>query len=160
MTAPENAPPVELVDAAVNAWFTATPRVALMHDLQEHFRERMRATLAAVDFLASAAGDSQTAAARDVLAERQRQISAEGWTLRHDDKYDMGQLSSAAGCYAMFTLAFPPGVPARYWPWSSEWWKRSQDQRRNLVKAGALILAEIERLDRAAVRQRSQRQEA
>lgn len=151
MTAPENAPPVEIVDAAVTAWFTTTPRAALMHDLQEHFRERMRAALAAVGFPAPTAGDAQTAAARDVLAERERQIHSEGWTPEHDDKYEMGELSSAAGCYAMFTLAFPPGDPASFWPWPSEWWKPSEERRRNLVKAGALILAEIERLDRAAL---------
>ncbi|CAB3705235.1 hypothetical protein [Achromobacter piechaudii] len=61
MTAPENAPPVELVDAAVNAWFAAGPRAALTRDQQEHFRERMRAALAAVGFLAPAAGDARDA---------------------------------------------------------------------------------------------------
>jgi len=34
------------------------------------------------------------------------------------------------------------------WPWGKEWWKPS-DRRRDLVKAGALIAAEIDRLDRA-----------
>ncbi|CUJ54388.1 hypothetical protein [Achromobacter sp. 2789STDY5608628] len=102
---------------------------------------------------APAAGDAQTAAARDVLAERQRQISVEGWTPDHDDQYWKGQLASAAGCYAMFTLAYPAGEPVSYWPWLPGWWKPSAEPRRNLVKAGALILAEIERLDRAAQRQ-------
>ncbi|MGN3704502.1 hypothetical protein [Achromobacter xylosoxidans] len=101
---------------------------------------------------APAAGDAQTAATRDVLAERQRQISAEGWTPDHDDQYQTGQLASAAGCYAMFTQAYPAGDPVSYWPWSEAWWKPSAEPRRNLVKAGALILAEIERLDRAAQR--------
>lgn len=88
-------------------------------------------------------------AARDVLAERQRQISAEGWTPEHDDGQEDYKLASAAGCYAMFTLAYPAGDPPSYWPWDRSWWKPSADRRRNLVKAGALILAEIERLDRA-----------
>lgn len=35
------------------------------------------------------------------------------------------------------------------WPWSGEWWK-PKDRRRDLVRAAALIVAEIERLDRAA----------
>lgn len=35
------------------------------------------------------------------------------------------------------------------WPWDASWWKPNA-RRRNLVKAGALILAEIERIDRAA----------
>ncbi len=94
-----------------------------------------------------------TAAARDVLAERQRQISVEGWTPEHDDRHTTGALATAAGCYAMFTLAYPPGDPVSFWPWSPSWWKPSDESRRNLVKAGALILAEIERLDRAAQRQ-------
>lgn len=98
-----------------------------------------------------AAGDALTDAARDVLAERQRQISVEGWTPAHDDQYTLGQLASAAGCYAMFTQAYPPGDPVDFWPWARTWWKPSAGPRRNLVKAGALILAEIERLDRAAI---------
>lgn len=36
---------------------------------------------------------------------------------------------------------------AYHWPWSREWWK-PKNPRRDLVKAGALIVAEIERLDR------------
>jgi len=94
----------------------------------------------------------QTAAARDVLAERERQISAEGWTTEHDDEHGKGELSDAAACYALF-WPFNAGktakpVPANFWPWSLEDWKPS-DRRRNLVKAGALILAEIERIDRS-----------
>lgn len=89
-----------------------------------------------------------TTAATDVLAERQRQMSAEGWAPEHDDEHDNGQLASAASCYALFADAQGFSVPA-HWPWSGSWWKQS-GQRRDLVKAGALILAEIERLDRAA----------
>ena len=89
-----------------------------------------------------------TAAATDVLAERQRQISAEGWNPEHDDEHVEGQLSDAAACYALFATDQRKPVPA-HWPWSDNWWKQS-GQRRDLVKAGALILAEIERIDRAA----------
>lgn len=96
--------------------------------------------------------DTISAAARDVLAERQRQVSIEGWTPEHDDAHADYKLSSAAGCYAMFTLAYPAGDPPSFWPWDKSWWKPSAAQRRNLIKAGALILAEIERLDRAASR--------
>lgn len=116
------------------------------------FQEAVKDLLAAVRMFrpAPVAGDAQTAAARDVLAERQRQISVEGWTPEHDDRYTTGALATAAGCYAMFTLAYPPGDPVSFWPWSPSWWKPSDESRRNLVKAGALILAEIDRLDRAA----------
>lgn len=91
-----------------------------------------------------------TAAATDVLAERQRQIMAEGWTPEHDDEYEHGELADAAGCYALSSELFDcAGEPPRSWPWPDEWWKPG-NRRRDLVKAGALILAEIERLDRSA----------
>jgi hypothetical protein len=106
------------------------------------------------------AGDWETAASRDVLAERQRQIGVEGWTPEHDDEHDGGEMAQAAACYAMgkaelrstHRLSSQPNPATgihRLWPWDIDWWRPS-DRRRNLVKAGALILAEIERLDRAS----------
>lgn len=90
--------------------------------------------------------EPQTAAARDVLAERQRQISAEGWTPEHDDEHRDGSMALAASCYACASAGFDDA--ARDWPWSDDWFKPSSP-RRDLIKAGALILAEIERIDRA-----------
>ena len=91
-----------------------------------------------------------TAAAADVLAERKRQVTTEGWTPGHDDEYEHGELADAAGCYALSSELFDcAGEPPRPWPWPDEWWKPT-NRRRDLVKAGALILAEIERLDRAS----------
>ncbi|USE79028.1 hypothetical protein NDR89_20540 [Cupriavidus gilardii] len=102
--------------------------------------------------LAQAMPSALSAAARDVLAERQRQIEAEGWTPEHDDEHDDNQLAMAAAWYAT-----PPFVRHAldekglgFWPWAQEWWKPA-DRRRNLEKAGALVIAEIERLDRAAM---------
>lgn len=93
---------------------------------------------------------ADAAAAADVLAERQRQVTAEGWTPGHDDEYEHGELADAAGCYALSSELFDcAGEPPRPWPWPDEWWKPT-NRRRDLVKAGALILAEIERIDRAA----------
>lgn len=94
----------------------------------------------------------ESQACQDVIAERQRQVNAEGWTPEHDDEHGCGELASAASCYAtQGRYHYPtPGKPSPIWPWAPEWWKPS-DYRRNLVKAGALILAEIERLDRASV---------
>ncbi|HEE0992241.1 TPA: hypothetical protein R6414_003145 [Klebsiella pneumoniae] len=90
------------------------------------------------------------AAAAAVLAELKRQVAAEGWTPGHDDEYEHGELADAAGCYALSSELFDcAGEPPRPWPWPDEWWKPT-NRRRDLVKAGALILAEIERLDRAA----------
>lgn len=98
-------------------------------------------------------------AARDVLTERQRQINAEGWTPDHDDEHDRGELAVAAALYALRRKADPllwitsgdrPNANARFLESVREWVKPC-DTRRSLVKAGALILAELERLDRAAI---------
>lgn len=118
------------------------------------FLQAVKDLLAAVRTFrpAPAAGNAQTAAARDVLAERQRQISTEGWTPERDDQYATGDMASAAACYASLgRYHYPePGKPGPNWPWAAKWWKPST-YRRNLEKAGALILAEIERLDRGAI---------
>ncbi|HBS0234654.1 TPA: hypothetical protein L9968_002084 [Klebsiella aerogenes] len=98
------------------------------------------------------------AAVTDVLAERQRQVTAEGWTPEGDDDYTDGELPRAASCYALMAwreeclsdgeyTASQKAIP-HHWPWDPAWWKPT-DPRRDLVKAGALILAEIERIDRA-----------
>ncbi|MGP1950539.1 ead/Ea22-like family protein [Citrobacter freundii] len=84
----------------------------------------------------------------DVISERQRQQSVEGWTPEHDDAYQNSELADAAACYAIHAHNQGFSTPA-HWPWRPEWWKQS-GARRDLVKAGALILAEIERIDRAA----------
>jgi hypothetical protein len=98
-----------------------------------------------------------TLAAQDVLAERQRQVNAEGYEPEHDDEHVNGEIGAMAAFYAM-----PDG--ARDWPATETgygetfgeaikpegWEGKTGDRRRELVKAGALILAEIERLDRAA----------
>lgn len=87
----------------------------------------------------------------DVLAERKRQIEQEGWSLEHDDKHTAGSLADAAGCYcvsAKYHEMGIPGYPPTGWPWSTSWWK-PKDRRSDLVRAAALIIAEIERLDRA-----------
>lgn len=86
---------------------------------------------------------SLTDALRDVIAERQRQVSVKGWTPEHDDTYTCGELSGTAISY------IEPMEAVFYWPaeWHDDSFKPS-DERRNLVKATALLLAEIERLDR------------
>lgn len=98
-----------------------------------------------------------TKAAQDVLAERQRQIRAEGWTPEHDDEHAGGQMADAAAAYALeashqvggMMPSAPNDVPPSIWPWDEKWWK-PKGARTNLVRAAALLLAEIERLDRAA----------
>ncbi len=82
-------------------------------------------------------------AAADVLAERHRQITVKGWTPEHDDTYIGFELGAAAISY------IEPMEAENYWPadWHDDSFRPS-GYRRNLVKAAALLLAEIERLDR------------
>lgn len=97
-----------------------------------------------------------TRAARDVLAERRRQVTAEGFSVAHDDAHADLSLGMAAALYAaprddLKIASFDDnGVRlADPWPWSKRWDKRQAHKRRKrLVIAGALILAEVERLDR------------
>ena len=88
-------------------------------------------------------------------AERQRQIAQEGFTTRHDKKkHPLDQLALAASCYALpegMRNPISPQEPPLWWPWSRDWWKPSGNTRqgriRDLEKAGALIAAEIDRLE-------------
>ncbi|MDQ4340904.1 hypothetical protein RBT91_15955 [Pseudomonas aeruginosa] len=66
-------------------------------------------------------------------------------------------MARAAACYALAGSSAPSDGTAALlvslaWPWDEQWWKPST-ARRDLVKACALALAEIERLDRAAADQ-------
>lgn len=98
-------------------------------------------------------------AEQDVLDERRAQRTREGFDAAHDDQHASGELAMAAACYAtvaahppgFYRAVFRPGVPMQSWPWDREWWKPKND-RRDLIRAAALILAEIERLDRAEAR--------
>lgn len=92
----------------------------------------------------------------DVQAERRRQVETEGFDASHDNMATKGQIARAAGCYALHAggigTDWPTGIrngSALFWPWDEEWWK-PKPPRENLVRAGAMIIAEIERLDRAA----------
>lgn len=94
-----------------------------------------------------------------IANERLRQIGYEGWTPEHDDEHEDGSLAAAAACYVSFSTASEDvrghlrqnGMAA--WPWERNWWKPSpgdspSDRIRELEKAGALIAAEIDRLQR------------
>lgn len=85
-----------------------------------------------------------------IAEERQRQISGEGYSPEHDDAHKAGELAKAGACYCFATLAASRyrDLILRTWPWEFEWWKPSDNNIRNLVKAGALIAAEIDRLNR------------
>ncbi len=103
--------------------------------------------------VAARVGISQ--AAQDVLAERRRQMDVEGWAPEHDDHHALGDLSLAAALYAVpynGLLDDSMIAPLHHVLEGTCGWKLKPepDDRRRLVKAGALIVAEIERLDRAS----------
>ena len=89
-----------------------------------------------------------------IAEERARQVSSEGWTAEHDDAHKDGELAVAAAIYAApgYERSNKPrvrGAIIQFWPWDMSWWKPCRDNRvRELVKAGALIAAEIDRLQR------------
>lgn len=89
-----------------------------------------------------------------IAAERQRQQEVEGWTPEHDDKHNFMEMFRAAVCYAdpiWQTIEYEKKDVPLNWPWEDFWYKPSADQVRNLVKAGALIVAEIDRIQRASL---------
>jgi hypothetical protein len=80
----------------------------------------------------------------EVAAERQRQITGEGYSRAHDDhEHDDGSIAIAAACYALPLELYDVDI----WPWAGR--INRKDRRRDLVRAAALLVAEIERLDRA-----------
>jgi hypothetical protein len=88
-----------------------------------------------------------------ILAERQRQQLVEGWTPAHDDLHDRRELYFAATCYER-AADWCPKFPLSPWPWAKKWWKPSSTPVRNLVKAGALYLAEADRMFRLGCNRR------
>ena len=82
-----------------------------------------------------------------IAAERRRQIDEEGFTPESDAMYAYGQIGYAASCYARYA-GLRMHHPPKEWPWFSTRWK-PKSRREDLVRAGALIAAEIDRLDRA-----------
>ncbi|HGE2294090.1 hypothetical protein [Pseudomonas aeruginosa] len=125
---------------------------------QPYDESKLHSAIAAM--LAAAPGKEVPQAWIDVQEERRRQITAEGWTPEHDDEHSHGQMARAAACYALAGSSAPNDGTAALlvslaWPWDQQWWKPTS-ARRDLVKACALALAEIERLDRAGISQSPQ----
>lgn len=98
-----------------------------------------------------------------ITAERVRQINEEGYSIERDlAEYKNDELIKAAIVYAMHPALrdteimpcnngcaqnrYATTVKRFLWPWDEKYWKRSSDRKRDLVKAGALIAAEIDRM--------------
>jgi hypothetical protein len=82
-----------------------------------------------------------------IKAERERQIKEEGYTAVHDAKYcSIDDLALAAANYALPSRLRPADDPPNGWPFDNDQWKPTPNDRiKELVKAGALIAAEIDR---------------
>lgn len=104
--------------------------------------------------------DKQLTGLERIQLERARQISQKGWTHAHDDTHSDGSLWSAGICYEHVADAqvkfptIPIEITAAYrltpenWPWEYLWFKPSETATRTYEKAGALLSAEAERVDR------------
>ena len=95
-----------------------------------------------------------------IAAERRRQKRVERFTAERDDEYVNSELASAAAAYSLpeharSVVLAGTEIPS-CWPWDQKWWKPTSDDRvRELAKAGALIAAEIDRLNRLQRKKRT-----
>lgn len=102
----------------------------------------------ASELLATVTPPKRSGAIFDVAEERARQVFGEDFDYKRDDAYVKGELVQAAIAYAQHAHDPKASVAVPYvWPWDPKWFKPT-NPRRDLVKSAALLVAEIERLDR------------
>ena len=99
-------------------------------------------------------------AIKDVINERQRQVNQEFYSIENDDEYKENELVRAAACYTNNVVSrgwtysesdletYQSEEAPDFWPWDLDFWK-PKSPRKDLVRAAALLIAEIERIDRA-----------
>ena len=92
-------------------------------------------------------------AAALVLHERERQIKEEGYALAHDDEHTEGQLALLAAAYALSSRDSTAPIAYEVASFLGEsvfkWGFNPKSPIQDLTRAGALILAELERRLRA-----------
>lgn len=106
----------------------------------------------------------------EVRNERLRQIEEEGWTEEHDDAHRKGELVAAAMSYLTNALVYAlvrarkvmtiadlmersrTAPPTSQWPWDKKWWK-PKTRRSNIVRSIAMLIAELERIDRESAQE-------
>jgi hypothetical protein len=98
----------------------------------------------------STAGDRMNGA-QLIADERRRQVLVEGWSPEHDDGHADGELAAVAAGLALdgFARLDNPAFGGPWDPWHLIA-KHRGNRIRQLVIAGALIAAEIDRLERQA----------
>ena len=87
-----------------------------------------------------------------IQKERERQIEEEGWTEEHDKHHTTEEFIKAAIAYLMYNIDskvtdYKYVAKVSWWPWDKQWYK-PKTKLRNLVRAGALIAAAIDKLQK------------
>lgn len=80
-----------------------------------------------------------------IFMERRRQITREGYDTKHDDEHVGGEIGAAGAAYALFNMRTRSALGL--WPFAHGF-KPKENPEHNMVRAGALIVAELERLAR------------
>lgn len=91
-----------------------------------------------------------------IVQERNRQIEVEGFDKEHDSHHHVTEFINAASCYLQTGFCYAVGnehsldhtiqhIKRGEFVWGKEWFKPTSCLR-DLVKAGALIAAAIDRL--------------
>lgn len=93
--------------------------------------------------------DARPSALDDVAAERRRQIEDEGYTAEHDGQHADRELAKLAAAYLLSSWIRDDAYRSVVTDGLTSWQKPKMERER-LVCAAALIIAEIERLDRAS----------
>lgn len=87
-----------------------------------------------------------TTGAYMIAVERERQIKDEGYNDEHDQAHAPMTLAKAAVSYILCNDEKKRRIAkTTYWPWNDESYK-PLDMKRNLIRAGALVAAAIDRL--------------
>ncbi len=93
-----------------------------------------------------------------IAEERQRQIEVEGYSIENDQKHEDGELADAAAVYALSPDAMDSmddtwgnDMYLLLWPFDLKHLKKTNqgsiyERSKDLIKAGALIAAELDRL--------------
>lgn len=82
----------------------------------------------------------------EIIAERNHQINDKGYTFKNDDAYINNELIDASIAYILNATGNAT-LATDCWPWNLEYFKPSE-KRRDIIKAIALLIAEVERIDR------------
>jgi hypothetical protein len=121
----------------------------------QHADEFCDAILAILDSSSSLSGDGGSSGVELIAAERRRQVAAEDYDPVHDDCHSSGEILDAAIAYIIAVdlgvfAGTKGGDPHEWWPFTDGFKPSGEDDPiRDLTKAGALIAAEIDRLQRA-----------